>query len=449
METIKRKLSLSLESEDEIESPIEPEKSKPSSVEPEKVKNSSSEKQIVEPGTSTEIEDELCASYEGHLNAEEDEIRKFELHDDSDIESEDEEDFTLLRIRNKEDRFQRRTVPVAPSPADLPKNKIFIDDFTRFIIKRSKTRNEKSSTISLTTSLLFRHNDSFLEDQLKNKPKFSLDKLTCFNDVDNFIELKDPSSWIEKIAGEDGKQNSIRRKEMFKSYKRLIEYILKLHGMTDFDSDLYSIVRRDKIKDKLKDIHQEIDACKTWGNLQDQIDLDHREIKKAKETLNPDEKYNAANANQVYFNSQQFKDRMNKNQKIYDDAMATGKIGPRDFDTLGHFSRHLLTMTDRNRAAGYYFKNSDFAARKSVWLPKDHNKVKFDGVPDDYNMHREPQDGRKPDAWTMDLSADEEILKLGMDVDITILKLADDWLQKFRDIKMIKWEDMGKLINYL
>ena len=100
-------------------------------------------------------------------------------------------------------------------------------------------------------------------------------------------------------------------------------------------------------------------------------------------------------------------------------------------------------MTDRNRSSGYRFKNSDFSSRKKVWFPPGHNSVKFDGLPEDWNMFAEPADGREADAWTMDLSASDEVLKLDKNVNIIILKMADDWLQKYRDCKEIKWQDLS------
>ena len=425
---------------------VEPEKEKNPSLAPEKVQNSSLElKDTRSVAAIEDVEDELCSSYEGHLNEVKDEdYLKLDPEEDSDTESGDEEDFTLFRIRNKEDRFQRRNHPEIPSPADLPKNRMFIESFTKYLIQHADTENEKASTFSSTTALLFRHPDSWLVYMLKRRPSFSLDNLTCFKDVENFVELRDPDGWIDEIAGKTGKDNSIRRKEMYKCYKRLIKYLLKLLGNEDFGSDIVSILRRTKIKDNLKEIHEEIDACKTWNKLQNIIEKDHHEIEKARDTVNPQEKHNAAVANKSYFLSKEFNERMKKNHQIWKDALDTGKIGQRDFDTLGQFARHILAMTDRNRAAGYFFRNSDFSSRKEIWFPEGHNEVKFDGVPKDWDMFTQPKDGRSPDGWTMDLSGREEIVKLGVDVHIYIIKLANDWLQKYRDVKPIMWNDVGK-----
>ena len=425
---------------------VEPEKEKNPSLAPEKAQNSSLEpKDTRSVAAFEDVEDELCSSYEGHLNEVKDvDYLKLDPDEDSDAESGDDEDFTLFRIRNKEDRFQRRNNPEIPSPADLPKNRKFIESFTKYLIQHADTDNEKASTFSSTTALLFRHSDSWLVYQLKKRPSFSLDNLTCFKDVENFVELRDPDGWIDEIAGKTGKDNSIRRKEMYKCYKRLIKYLLKLLGNEDFGSDIVSILRRTKIKDNLKEIHEEIDACKTWNKLQNIIEKDHHEIEKARDTVNPQEKHNAAVANKSYFLSKEFNERMKKNHQIWKDALDTNKIGQRDFDTLGQFARHVLAMTDRNRAAGYFFRNSDFSSRKEIWFPEGHNEVKFDGVPKDWDMFTQPKDGRSPDGWTMDLSGREEIVKLGVDVHIYIIKLANDWLQKYRDVKPIMWNDVGK-----
>ena len=61
-------------------------------------------------------------------------------------------------------------------------------------------------------------------------------------------------------------------------------------------------------------------------------------------------------------------------------------------------------------------------------------------------MFSQPPDGREADAWTMDLSGSEEVLKMSEDVNIIILPIANEWLQKYRDVKELKWNDNGELI---
>ena len=422
-------------------------------VEPEKEKNSVVPAEQEKKSCAIfvdELDDEMCSSYEGHLVDIEEDVSGgyFELDPklESDIESDDDEDFTLNRLRNKAARFKKRLDPETPSLADLPENKMFIDEFVKYLLQDAESDNEKNPTVPSTTAKLFRHPDSWLVYMKKKNPNFSLDKLTCFQDVSQFVELRDPSDWIDsdQIGGVDGKQQPIRRKEMYKAYKRLIRYILKLLNKEDFGSDILSLVRRDKLKDNLKDIHAEIDASKTWSKLQKVIEKDYQELEKAKATLKPDEKHNAAVANKTYFSSKQFKTRIDKNNQAWQNALDNNKMGSKEFDNLGQFSRHLLAMTDRNRAGGYFFKNADFDARREVWFPPNHNKLKFDGVPEGWDMFTQPGDGREPDAWMITLSGREENVKLGQDVEIIILKLAHDWLLKFRDCKLTMWKDISK-----
>ena len=391
-----------------------------------------------------DIDDELCGSYEEKEGAIEEDLRTAEddFDEDSDIESDDEDVFTFARLRNKTDRYRHRNNPDKVLDENLPENKPFIEKFVAYIRKTSTTRNKKSSTISLSTSLLFRHDDSFLVYRKKKNPSFSLDRLVCFNDLSRFVELKDPSSWIDEIGGEDGRDNAIRRKEMFKAYKRLCRFVLKILGDTDFGTDLLSIVRRDKIRTSLKDIIDDIDKDKTWTKLQRIIDSDRVETQKAKATIDPNQKHNAATANKTYFASPEFRNRLNKCQQSYEKSLASDKISGKDVNMIGNFARHLLVMTDRNRSASYNFKNSDFASRQPVWFPEGHNADKFDGLPENWNMFEKPSDGREPDAWILDLSSNEEILKLGVDVNITLFKLAHEWCNKYRDVKNIKWKDM-------
>ena len=391
-----------------------------------------------------EVDDEISSSYEDRLkesDAVDDGI--LDVEDvDSDVEDEDTADYTTKRIKTKRDRYLERTHLSPGHPANEDENKLVIENFVQFVVLHSKTMNEKSSTISLSTALLFRHPDSFLVFTRKTNPSFSLQNLLCFKDEAKFVMLKDPSSWIDDIAGQDGRQNCIRRKEMYKAYKRLIFFVLKQLGKTDFATDAMSLLRQDKIKSNLKEVGEEINASKTWSKLQTLIDQEHKETEKAKQQVNPDEVFNASKGNKTYFNSPEFKKRLDKNLKIWENGLATGSFGPQNFDTLGQFARHLLCMTDCNRAAGYSFKNSHFDARKEIWFPAGHNKEKFDGIPENFNMFSRPEDGREPDAWMIDVSGCDEILKMGQDVNIIVLKMAHDWLLKYRDAKQIKWNNI-------
>ena len=385
-----------------------------------------------------------------HLkNVEDESVFNLLVEEDSDVEDEDSEEYTQRRLRNKRNRYQkRRNTSFDGNPADDASNKLFIEDFVQHVVRNSSSMNNNSSTVSLSTSLLFRHDDSFLVYTKKKDPTFSLSKLICFQDEENFVELKDPSSWIDDISGEDGRQNPIRRKEMYKAYKRLISFVLKELGNADFGTDLMSLLRRDKMKNNLKDIGEEINQSKRWSNLQAIIDQEHREVQKAKDIVKPNERFNEVKANKTYFASEAFKERVRKNEKIWESAVTTNKApGAKDFDAIGNFARHLLTMTDRNRSSGYHFRNSHYSSRKEVWFPPGHNKDgKFDGIPNNWDMFSQPPDGREADAWTMDLSGSEEVLKMSEDVNIIILPIANEWLQKYRDVKELKWNDNGELI---
>ena len=416
-------------------------------TEPEPEKNSSS----VEPKKSPEcpipweIDDEICSSFEDRLKDADEAVGDgaLEVEDvDSDVNDDDTKEYTRRRMKTKRDRYVERAHMSPGHPANDEDNKLFIENFVQWLVLNSTTMNEKSSTISLSTALLFRHPDSFLVNIRKTNPSFSLQDLLCFKDEAKLVELKDPSSWIDSIAGQDGRQNPIRRKEMMKAYKRLILFVLKQLGKTDFGTDLLSLLRRDKIRGNLKEVGEEINASKVWNRLQTLIDQEHREIKKAKQKVNPDEVHNAAQGNRTYFSSPEFQSRLEKNHKIWEDALATNKIGPQNFDNVGQFARHLLCMTDRNRQAGYWFKNSHFDARRPIWFPPGHNKEKFDGIPEKFNMFSRPEDGREPDAWMIDLSGCDEILKMGQDVNIVVLRMAHDWLTKYRDLKQIKWSNI-------
>ena len=392
-----------------------------------------------------DVEDELCGSFENRLA---ESITQsswaHDLEDDSDVESGDDESFTFIRLRNKMDRYEKRNIPDKVLLCDVPANKEFINGFVTYIKKNATTQNPKNPTINLSTSVLFRHEDSLLEYLTQKDSSFTLDKLLCFNDLERFQELKNPASWVHQISGDDGRQNATRRKEMLKAYVRLCRYILFLLGDADFGTDVLSIVRRDKIRTNLKDIIEEIDTSKSWTKLRKIVETERQDVIKAKATVDPDEKHKAEMANKTYFASKEFKKRVTANIKIWDDCVATENIGARNFDSVGNFARHILAMTDRNRSGAYKFKNSDFASRDRVWFPPGHNSEKFDGLPEGWNMYKQPADGRQPDAWIINLSASNEVLKLGESVNIILFPMANTWCERFRDIKLVKWKNLAQ-----
>ena len=365
-------------------------------------------------------------------------------------ESDDEvpEDLKLNMISNRNRRYLERNDLVGVVKLhDKEGNKEFIIEFEEDIKKGSASGSkDKRSTVPATTSLLFRHSDSFLTFETSKNPNFRLDMLVSFQDESKLVQLKDPGEWIAQIEGEDGRALPIRRNEMYKSYLRLVEFVNKKFQQTDFGSDTASLYRQDKLGKNLEKLPDNIAKSGVWRKLKVLINADKKLKDAAREVLAPESNYNEMNLNKVYLQSEQFKSRLENFNQIWTKANDTGEIESKDFNTVSNLARHIACFHDRSRQAAYSsMSNADFGRRKKIWFPPNHNKDSFDGlkVPDGWNLYKEPcgEEKREHDLLLVPILGSSFGAKLNEDNDLIFIGVAEELVLKFLDIKRIRFKD--------
>ena len=66
-----------------------------------------------------------------------------------------------------------------------------------------------------------------------------------FSDRDKLVQLQNPTKWTETVDGQDGKQNPIDRKQMFKAHRKLQEYVLEKLNDHEEGNELLDMVWKD------------------------------------------------------------------------------------------------------------------------------------------------------------------------------------------------------------
>ena len=103
----------------------------------------------------------------------------------------------------------------------------------------------------------------------------------------------------------------------------------------------------------------------------------------------------------------------------------------------------LLVFTDSSRSGVYNFNNDQFFARKPVFFPPDFDiNGDFEDVPRGYNIFQNPNNGREPDLYILNLTGKEVGMKLGEAATIIINQRALDVLMKYREMKEIVFGEL-------
>ena len=306
------------------------------------------EKEEVEAGCSRSVmvlnEDQGVDNYDNQVDMEavfgsENLEEKIQLDNDPDLEDEDDEAYREEFTKNRIERYRKRSDHVNTVDASLlPENQMFIEGFEHFMRFKSAAEN----TIRAAKALLFEHEDSFLQFESRKDPTFRLSQLIDFKDENNFRELVFPAEWIDDIAGETGKENALRRRQMYKTHKNLREYLLKKIRDTKFGAKTSDLLRRDKIKEHISQMTEDINDTGVWAKLSTMIDVQAREVKNAKAVFQPHENINEAVAVEEYFKSEQYKSKAEKFDAIVGQVETTGKCSTKNYNDLGNFVRHVL-----------------------------------------------------------------------------------------------------------
>ena len=410
---------------------IEPEKSKPSAVIEKRAKESAEGFQG-RSGT-LDISDEVWTGPEV----------------DSDVEPDDSAEFTQMRLANKKKRYKAReeVISVEEEPALLPENQAFIEEFRCFVSKKGVSDNPDQNTFKKSDGILFRHDDSWLKFMMKKKPGFKLNDLLKFDKKDEFVELKDPQSWLDTIAGPTGNDEPSRQREFLKSHKQLRDFVARKLSDCDLGGDFQELWWQEKIQKNLDQITKNISDRGLFGKLADLIKIEFTERQISREVLCPNKNINEVKANSVYFSSKEFLAREAKNNAVWKKATETNSINDKDYNEFFNFSRHVLAFTDRCRQGVYQFNNQDFYNKKNCWFPDDFTEKEFQSLPDNHAIFQEPDDKRPPDMWLIRLSGSGSQIKMKSGTAVTVNNRALDLMTKCRDLKDIVHGKLGKLFK--
>ena len=414
-------------------------------VEPEKSKRGENEEKMSDVSkegadTQLDISDQFCSDVE----YEKIEMENFE--EDSDVEQDDTSLFTQMRLRNKRLRYKKREEYSSEDldPSSLPENQAFIKDFSTFVCKKGISDNPDANTFRKSDGLLFRHDDSWLKNQLKKRPGFKLEHLLNFKNKSEFVELKDPAEWIEEIGGPSGNENPSRQKEMYKSHKQLRDYVSMKLAKEEFGSDFKDLWWKDKVRNNLDQITKDVNNRQVWTKLETLIKCEAREKQISRETLDPNKNANEVKANAVYFSSTQFLEREKKNNSVWNDAMDSNQITEKDFNDFLNFSRHVLAFTDRCRQGVYAFTNQDYFNKRQCWFPEDFTEKDFENIPESHPIFQKPMPERPHDSWLIRLTGSGDQIKLKSGTNVTVNQRAEDLMLKCRDLKDIVFGKLGK-----
>ena len=373
--------------------------------------------------------------------------RRMLLADDSDGEPEDSDEFTNIRMQNKNLRYKKRLERSSTEmdPSSDPDNQAFIQEFQSFVSKRGIS--EGNDTFRKSDGVLFRHEDSFLKFQLKKKPGFKLNDLINFENKNELVELKDPVSWIEQFSGPSGNDNPSRQKEKHKSHKQLRDFVSKKLSEADTGSGFKDLWWADKIRNNLDKITKDVNNRGVWTKLETLIQVDFRKKQISRETLAPNNSVNEVKANSVYFASDKYLGREKYNNGNWKKAMDDDDVRDKEYNDFLNFTRHVLVITDRCRQGVYGFSNQDFFNKRRCWFPEDFTTKEFDNIPDSHPIFQEPEDKRPHDSLIIRLAGSGQKIKLKSGTAVTVNKRAEDLLMKCRDLKEILSKKSGKKLG--
>ena len=137
---------------------------------------------------------------------------EFEEIQDSDIEDGDNEDFRILKQRNKVARWEKRSMLTeAKDICKVQENEQVINEFRRNLgTKHFSTTNSKKSTVSYQEGHLFKYVDSLLQFETSRDPNYNL-MMNVDPSSSHFQVISDPNKWIHSIGGSNGREQYNRR----------------------------------------------------------------------------------------------------------------------------------------------------------------------------------------------------------------------------------------------
>ena len=346
---------------------------------------------------------------------------------DSDFYPQDNEEFTLTRMSRKKLRHLKRNEDQGTAIEKLPENKMVIEEFKEYLIKRTVKTANKDSVLKKPLSFLFLYSDSLLKYEHSKDQSFSLLRNIQFL-TDDFLAVKHPLNWIQTTDSPG------RSYEMLKCHKIYREFLLYKLGVTDFGGSNEALMRKRNIQDGLQSIADLIKASNLYAQYEDLISRGRVEKENAKMIVDPDlaQKEVAAIAN--WNQSEDAKEEMKKFDLMYEEATKKKTIGVRKFASFGQFVKFNMAKGDKNRAGLYFsFKVKQYTARTPLWYPDNYGG--FGSLPADWDIHSPDSDGKEPTHYNIRFSGGE-LRNKGQSVgSITITKQTFELAERYRDLK--------------
>ena len=346
---------------------------------------------------------------------------------DSDVDSEDSEQFTQARMSRKKLRHQKRDQDSGTPIERLPENEIVISEFKEYLTKRTVKTANKDNCVKKPLSYLFYYPDSLLKYEKSKDESFSLLRNIKFQSED-FLCVKYPLNWIQTT------DNPARSYEMLKYHKMYREFLSYKLVMTDFGGSDEAMLRKRNIQDSIQSIADLIKASNLYAQYEDLINRGRIEKENAKLIVNPDHAQKEVDAIAKWNQSKEAKVEMEKFDSMYQEARKNKTVGPRKFASFGQFLKFNMAKGDKNRAGLYYgLKVKQYKARTPLWYPDGYSG--FGKLPTGWNIHSPEYEGQEPTHYNIRFSGGE-LKNKGQSVgSITISKQTFELAERYRDLR--------------
>ena len=279
------------------------------------------------------------------LEDENDNVKILELQDlddnCSDINEDDEEDWSQKLKENRLERYLKRNIGVTKPEALHEKtgNREFIEEFHTFMKDLKQAGN---STIGKACSWLFYYPNSFLKFETNNNNDFLLNRLLAFADEERLLEVSLPIEWQQSEAGTSGQDNPSPRKEMMKAHGALRDFLLYKLEAASLGTSAESLIRKDRIRTNILNVETMISRLKIHPKLNKQVRNELKDKIDMQEISNPNQVFLEINAVKHFFASNKYRELYDKKIEVWRKALADNAISKADFVDFGHFARFIL-----------------------------------------------------------------------------------------------------------
>ena len=368
-------------------------------------------------------------------------VMEYEIDSEHDIE--DDQEYTESRIEMKKIRLKRRNEAVPKARlVDMEANKSVITQFDKW--NSNKARG--ISTLRKIKGHLFHYEDSMLNFMSTKYNDYNLRKHMIPLHED-FLQVTDPTlsdGWLASISGPSGLENVGRQKEALKAHSRWREFVGDMMLTINFGGLPKDYLKRECILNGLKNITNKIRDKKMFATLT-QLEEERRKSKlKARKIIFPANNFLEQQSCSLWFKSKAAKLEEEKNNKIYEKAIAGSNITNKEFNQFALWVRFCLALIDKNRRGVYKFTNIEFAERCPKWFPVDDKKEndssivdRFESIPEGWNPDEAPAMGLEPTCWVISRSGLNEGMKKSQECEIILTRYSLNICLKYRELKDI------------